>query len=110
MFPINANDPYIKENGERSTMGSVIGSGGGGASSELPEHSISDAGKALTVGETGDLEWTRSLPTYSQSDAGKVLGIDENGALVWSTVKGGSFGKARVSVPVDVDTSGKEVV
>lgn len=54
MFPLNSNMSYIKDNGERDKLGNVIGSGGG---SELPSHSVSDAGKVLTVGEDGSLEW-----------------------------------------------------
>lgn len=30
MFPLNSNNPYIKDTGERTTLGAVIGSGGGG--------------------------------------------------------------------------------
>lgn len=59
MFPLNANDPYIKATGERSTLGSVVG-GGGSDTPELPEYSIADAGKVLTVGEDGSLEWDES--------------------------------------------------
>lgn len=32
MFPLNSNDQYIDNNGKRSTLGSAIGSGGGGGS------------------------------------------------------------------------------
>lgn len=56
MFPLNSNMPYIKDNGERDKLGNVIREGGGG-SSDLPEYDIGDAGKALTVGEDGELEW-----------------------------------------------------
>lgn len=54
MFPLNSNMSYIKDNGERDKLGNVIGSGSG---SELPTHSVADAGKVLTVGEDGSLEW-----------------------------------------------------
>jgi len=63
MFPLNSNMSYIKDNGTRDKLGNVIGSGGGGGS-ELPPHTI--------------------------ADAGKVLGVDDTGALAWVTVSGGS--------------------
>lgn len=53
-FPLNSNDAYIKTTGERTTLGAALGSGG---TSELPEYSESDAGKVLTVGDDGELEW-----------------------------------------------------
>ena len=56
MFPLKANDPYIKATGERSTLGSELG-GGGSDTPELPEYSIADAGKVLEVDNDGDLEW-----------------------------------------------------
>lgn len=56
MFPLNSNMPYIKDNGERDKLGNIIGSGGGG--SELPAHTAADAGKVLTVNETGGLTWS----------------------------------------------------
>ena len=59
MFPLKANDPYIKATGERSTLGSVVG-GGGSDTPELPDYGIADAGKVLTVGEDGSLEWDTS--------------------------------------------------
>lgn len=59
MFPLKANDPYIKETGERSTLGNVVG-GGGSDTPELPDYSIADAGKVLKVGDDGSLEWDTS--------------------------------------------------
>lgn len=59
MFPLKANDPYIKATGERSTLGSVVG-GGGSDTPELPEYSIADAGKVLKVADDGTLEWDES--------------------------------------------------
>lgn len=56
MFPLKANDPYIKETGERSTLGSIVG-GGGSDTPKLPDYGIADAGKVLTVGDDGSLEW-----------------------------------------------------
>lgn len=54
MFPLNSNDSYIKSTGERSTLGRVIE---GGGTSPIPSHTAEDAGKVLTVGEDGSLEW-----------------------------------------------------
>ena len=82
-FPLNSNDPYIKDTGERSTLGAVIGSGGGG-SSELPEYSIADAGKVLTVDDSGDLEWvTPATPSEGNRYAAAninapALGVTSN--------------------------------
>lgn len=56
MFPLKSSDAYIKENGKRSTIGKEMGSGG----SDLPAHTEADAGKVLTVGDNGDLEWAES--------------------------------------------------
>lgn len=57
MFPINYNDPYTKNDGSVVPVGEIIGGGGG---SDLPVHTIDDAGKVLTVGEDGELEWNES--------------------------------------------------
>lgn len=56
MFPINANDPYIKESGERSTLGAAIESSGGGGS-DIPDYDVGDAGKVLGVDSEGELQW-----------------------------------------------------
>lgn len=55
MLPINYNDPYIKPNGDVVPIGDVIGGGGGG--SELPPHTVADAGKVLTVTDENTLAW-----------------------------------------------------
>lgn len=54
MFPKKDSDAYIKSTGERSTLGQMIGSGGG---SDIPSHTIADAGKVLGVLEDGTLGW-----------------------------------------------------
>lgn len=58
MFPTNWNDPYRKKDGTLVNM-EELGDGGGGGS-ELPDYSQADAGKVLTVGEDGELEWNES--------------------------------------------------
>lgn len=73
MFPINANDPFIKTTGERTTMGAAMG---GGGSSELPEYSEADAGKVLSVDNEGDLAWTMPAATRQYSKAGSILEND----------------------------------
>ena len=66
MFPIPWNFPFRKKNGDVTTIGEMIGGGGGG--SDIPEHTA--------------------------ADAGKVLAVDDNGGLTWATISGGSnFGK-----------------
>ena len=58
MFPTNWNDPYRKKDGTLVNM-EELGEGGGGGS-ELPDYSQADAGKVLTVGEDGELEWNET--------------------------------------------------
>lgn len=59
MFPISWNFPFRKKDGTLVKMSEAM-SGGGGGGSDLPPHSSSDAGKVLTVGEDGELEWDTS--------------------------------------------------
>lgn len=54
MFPLNSNTPYIKDTGERARLGQIVG---GSDTPELPDYGVADAGKVLTVGEDGSLEW-----------------------------------------------------
>lgn len=63
MFPIPWNFPFRKKNGDMSTIGDVIG----GAGSELPPHSGSDAGKVLGVGSDGKLGWTDEISSEIQT-------------------------------------------
>lgn len=55
MFPIPWNKEYRKKDGTLVKISDAMSGGGGG--SDLPPHSSSDAGKVLTVGESGNLEW-----------------------------------------------------
>lgn len=71
-FPLSSNDPYIKDTGERSTLGKVIGSGGGGGTSELPEYSIADAGKVLTVNNSGSLVWATPAASGNRYAAANI--------------------------------------
>ena len=82
MFPLNSNTPYIKDTGERARLGSVVGGGG----SDTPE-----------------------LPDYSISDAGKVLGVNDDGTLAWVIVSGSSFGRGVSKINGNVIVTGKEV-
>lgn len=65
MFPIPWNFPFRKKNGDLSTIGDVIGGGGGG--SDLPPHSASDAGKLLGVKLDGSLEWSDEVNSEIQT-------------------------------------------
>ena len=60
MFPINYDDPYLKANGDIVPIGDIIGGGGGG--SELPPHTVADAGKVLTVTDENALAWEELPP------------------------------------------------
>lgn len=82
MFPLNSNQAYIKETGERSTLGAMIGSGGG--SSELPE--------------------------YSAANAGQVLTVNDDGELAWGEVKGGGYVKANIAILTTTPTPNAQEV
>lgn len=69
MFPINFNDPYLKEDGSIVPISEVIGGGGGG--SELPPHTVADAGKVLSIDENNNLVWVE-LPTPTMRTSVKV--------------------------------------
>lgn len=62
MFPIPWNRAFRKKDGTLVNMEDIAGGGG----SDLPEHSISDAGKVLGVVNDGELAWiaANSLHMY----------------------------------------------
>lgn len=66
----------------------------------LPDYDSGDEGKALTVDEYGELQWTEvsgggsgggsELPPYDSSDDGKVLAVDSQGELEWIEISEGT--------------------
>lgn len=80
MFPIPFNFPFIKKNGERTTIGDAINAGGGGSQYTLPTASASvkggvKIGSGLTMtGEvlSNDNPTPYSLPTASAETLGGV--------------------------------------
>lgn len=66
MFPLTANEPYIKETGERSTLGDMFENSGGGGGYVLPSATASrlggvKIGSGVNVAEDG----TISVPSGS---------------------------------------------
>lgn len=96
MFPIPFNFPFIKKNGERTTIGDAINAGGGGGSYTLPTASANTKGgvkigSGLTM--TGEV-LSADLPTASAETLGGVkvgsgLSITDG---VLSAVGGGGGG------------------
>lgn len=86
MFPIPWNFPFRKKNGDLSTIGDMIGSGGGG--SDLPPHSASDAGKLLGVKLDGSLEWSDEVNSEIQTLTNQVANITNPNLLdnPWFTI------------------------
>lgn len=74
MFPIPWNFPFRKKNGDLSTIGDMIGGGGG---SDLPPHSASDAGKLLGVKNDGSLEWSDEVNSEIQTLTNNVNLLDD---------------------------------
>lgn len=91
MFPIPFNFPFRKSNGNLTTIGAAINEGGGGEPYVLPTASANvkggiKIGNRLTM--VGDvLNADAELPAYSQTTAGKVLTVGDDGSLEWD-VKG----------------------
>lgn len=78
MFPKKASDAYIQNNGQRSTLGSMMSGGGG---SDLPEYDSSDAGKVLSVDSDGELEWSQpsaplTMERFSSSNLTMTFAYD----------------------------------
>lgn len=76
MFPLPWNKAYRKKDGSLTTIDDVIQNGGGGGN-ELPDYDSSDAGKVLSVDNSGELEWSEgggsyTLPTASSSTKGGI--------------------------------------
>lgn len=95
MFPLKANEPYIKETGERSTLGAELGAGG---SSSLPIASASTLGgvkigSGINVAEDGTISSPGyTLPVATASALGGVkigsgINVAEDGTI--STSGGG---------------------
>lgn len=84
------NDPNLKYSDQLTPLAQMAGFEGG--SSDLPTPTAADAGKVLTVDETGAYELgdVDALPAISAGDAGKVLTVNagETGAE-WATPSGG---------------------
>lgn len=78
MFPIPFNFPFIKKNGERTTIGDAINAGGGGSQYELPTASAETkggvkVGSGLTM--TGDvLSNTNPTPYTLPPASAETLG------------------------------------
>ena len=108
MFPIPFNFPFIKKNGERTTIGDAINAGGGGSQYTLPTASAETKGgvkigSGLTMTNevlSNNNPTPYSLPTASDSTLGGVkvgsgLSITD-GVLSASGGGGGGY--------VDIDT------
>lgn len=78
MFPLPWNKAYRKKDGSLTTIDDAIqNGGGGGGGSELPDYDSSDAGKVLSVDDSGELEWSEggggyTLPTASSDTKGGI--------------------------------------
>lgn len=64
MFPIPWNFPFRKKDGTVVNVEDAISGGGG---SDLPDYDSSDAGKVLSVDESGNLEWSDEVNSEIQT-------------------------------------------
>lgn len=96
MFPLTANETYIKETGERSTLGDMLGSGGGGGSLPVATANILGGvkiGSGINVTEDGTISTPGyTLPVATASALGGVkigsgINVAEDGTI--STSGGG---------------------
>ena len=73
----------MKNDGSVVPVGDVIGGGGGG--SDIPEHTVADAGKVLGVDNAGELEWTtiNGMKLYY-----KDITYNKNAGYVWPQITG----------------------
>ena len=112
MFPLPWNRAYRKKDGSLSTIDEAIQDGGG--QYELPTASSDTKGgvkigNGLTM--TGDvLSADAQLPNYSVSEAGKVLVVNNEGSLDWATVSGNSYGSAYEDISKNIPTVKAEEV
>lgn len=94
MFPLNSNTPYVKDTGERARLGQIVG-----GSSTLPTASAETKG-GVKIGSglkmTGEVLSADQVPAHAIADAGKVLTVGEDGSLEWDT-KGSGGGDAFLS-------------
>lgn len=100
MFPIPWNKEYRKKDGTLVNIADAMSGGGGG--SDLPPHSSSDAGKVLTVGDDGTLEWdTRGSgggDSFLSYDFTKWSGKEINNVLFSET--GATFKTYNGRIPI----------
>lgn len=72
MFPIPWNKAFRKKDGTIVNIVDAMSGGGGG--SDLPSHTVADAGKVLTVADDGSLEWD----VRGEGGGGAILGYVES--------------------------------
>ena len=84
------NDPNLKYSDQLTPLAQMADFEGG--SSDLPTPTVADAGKVLTVDDTGAYELgdVDALPAISAGDAGKVLTVNAGEtAAEWAATSGG---------------------
>lgn len=86
MFPLTANEPYIKKTGERSTLGTMLENSGGGGSYVLPPATASrlggvKIGSGMNVTEDG----TISVPSGSITALCEPTVVNNNSTITLSS-------------------------